>query len=298
MRKFKNIKEYSELIIEQEANVDGPIHWAASRGQISRLKSMIENGADPNSIGDDHRPPLWRAILSDMDNERKRKTIEILLEAGADANYKAANSGQNSLTISMYCSFDPKTLELLIDAGADVNDRDLADRTPLHHACRNPNTKAELVQVLLERGAKPNEVDQYGETPIMKITGYGHDDPKKIELMAKSGADLNAKFIFNLSMNGDPHSNSSLRAAFENGADANIELEGKSVLSSILKRNFTKDAVKEFLQAGADPFKDAFIGVKDLLNFFDGDLSWWKNAPEEVMNSYERIKKTRSLFKR
>ncbi len=102
-------------------------------------------------------------------------------------------------------SRDEKLLTALLDAGADVNIHDPHDgKTPLHNACLLyrmkdwPNTtksveqeqsRAKMVQELIDTEAELDAVDNLGRTAIMDASVEGYED--LIELLSMEGADVN-----------------------------------------------------------------------------------------------------------
>ena len=150
---------------------------AIDGGNLSRVKSLIEAGANPDNAGNLVHPPLHQAIL------RGEATIAhyLLSEAKVDLNrldFKgdpalklAVTKGDWFIAKEMLArkadpniadsegrsplfhvsKTDVTVLELLLSNGADVNHRDQKGNTPLHHSAAHP----EIVKALLAAGANP-----------------------------------------------------------------------------------------------------------------------------------------------
>jgi len=294
MYEMKNIKNYGQALLESQGG-DTEMNFAAKRGQTKRLKELIQRGEDPNLKGSHGHTPLYAALSSYiyMDTERRKTVVRILLEAGADPNIG------RTLSAAIFQDPDPELISMLLDAGADVNTKDKGGRTALHDACVSSWAGPEILEILIKRGANLEERDHLGQLPLMFCGGFSPLDPSKVEALARAGADLNAKdsyghpFIFNVGYHRDPNSLETLKSALQNGADPNIKYKENSVLSRFLRQpEINKDVIKELLKAGADPFKDAFVDIKHLVEYFGGDVSWWKNPPQEI----KRIQKVKNVF--
>jgi len=152
--------------------------------------------------------------------------------------------------------------ERLKEEGVDINQLSSDGEHPLVIAAAKGNT--DFVRAMLEDGVDP-DVDQYRNgkaTPLIAATAPGHKEV--MELLISAGADPNAV----ISANGY----TPLRMAR-------------------LNRSADKEPIKILLNAGADPFS-SFKNVREVLDFFDGDISWWHNYPPE----FSRIVKTRRVF--
>lgn len=66
-----------------------------------------------------------------------------------------------------------KKVALVLSNGSCVEERDLAEQTPLHHAC--DWNYPELVQLLLKKGADVNAADDHGFTPFLVAAGWGRE---------------------------------------------------------------------------------------------------------------------------
>ena len=134
---------------------------AAERGQVAKVRKLIEQGADVNARG--------RAQKVEDAN------FEWWLPAGRTPLYLAAQNGH------------VEVVQLLLDRGADPNLGDEYGETPLHQAARR--AECEIGELLLKAGADANarmvlmpfnvaDVGDFGpvhseETPLRTLEGSG-----------------------------------------------------------------------------------------------------------------------------
>jgi ankyrin repeat protein len=153
------------------------IHAAASRGEISRVDSLLAD--DPSLLeARDARgmTPLALAAWNDHAG-----LVEHLAALGADVDTR----NDNGLT-PLFCSIDrtrPTTARSLIISGADLGTVGYHGRSLLHMAARAGDTG--LVGVLLESGADVNLHDVRGVTPADLAAWNGHQDV--VELLSAHG---------------------------------------------------------------------------------------------------------------
>jgi ankyrin repeat protein len=166
-----------EYLIEKKANINvvggyrgGPLHIAASAGNIDMLKLLVEKGgdvnlADPNISG----TPLQIAFYSHSDVNDKSTMIRYLVEeASADVNTHGGYFG-SALNVSfLRGSLD--MIKLILDKGADVDWADNFGRRPIHYSSFKT---LDHVQLLLYSGADVTAKNKLGQTPlhIAVVTG-------------------------------------------------------------------------------------------------------------------------------
>jgi len=157
-----------------------------------------------------------------------------------------------------HSKFTEEEVKNLLEKGADPNYSDTDGHTPLACAAYTKNTV--LMKILLDAGADPNKPGHNGLLPI-HYAAAAKNNSRAIKTLAEAGADLDRY---------PPGRMSALS------------------LSVIAKR---MQNVKALLNNGANPF----IGVKDVKeieDFFDGNLGWWKDRSEKV----KRAVKVRNIF--
>ena len=170
-----------------------PLWWAAHEGHEAAVRLLLDRGADPNVLDEDHESPLLRAcyggsesvvrllVCCDADptlpnrqgqtalhfaamNPLNGHVLAPLLKADADLlNARDVDGGFTALHYAVE-SGSTEMVKCLIGAGADVNLPDGSGNTPLHHACRNDN--GELIRLLVREGnANVKAMNDQGQTP-------------------------------------------------------------------------------------------------------------------------------------
>ncbi len=134
-----------------------PINAAVFRGDTKKLRSLIEQGADPN-VSDRHGTTALH-IASIYGNQPAAKILLPMIHDlntgnrwGYTALHYAAEHGHTEI------------LQLLISNGADVKKPNAFGQTPLHAAAQFPNTAP--TKLLLAAGADPHMRDADGRLPI------------------------------------------------------------------------------------------------------------------------------------
>jgi ankyrin repeat protein len=138
--------------------------WAARRGDIDSLRTLIEFGADVKKPDRSKVTPIHKAV-ADADDE----CVEILLEAGADVNVSDLQLGQPIHGIFFSPLNRTATIDALVAHGANLDACNATDSRPLHWAASmQKEGRLDNVRHFVYRGADINAVDFWGDSPVME----------------------------------------------------------------------------------------------------------------------------------
>lgn len=182
-----------------------------AKGDISRVKQLLANGADPNRADGRGTTPLFLATLKD-----NVPMMKVLLEAKADPSFRPHDDSSslnsavdlgNEQAVALLLQFHVRTdglylgrtilhvaidrgnlpiVKLLVNAGGfDLNAGDYHGKTALRYAIGKGEPFCEL---LLTKGADPNIVDADGWSPLMSSVQI--QNRSLVRQMLDSGADV------------------------------------------------------------------------------------------------------------
>jgi len=246
------------------------LHDAARKGDVRRVKKLLEKGADPD-VKDElgHTPLHLAALLGHVE------IVKMLLEHGANPNTQD-RSGETPLHHAAYWG-RVDVARLLLERGADPDARNGYGKTPLHSAAWRGSV--EVVKLLLERGADPNAQNRDSKTPLHEAADRGHlevvrlllqhgADPNVgvggatllsfaisycnadvIKLLLERGASVKPKYLCDAI---EKECTVAVNALLKRGADVNISCGDDTPLHKAVDKGL-KDVVESLLKAGADP---------------------------------------------
>jgi len=168
--------------------VAGPLHTAATNGDIAKVKSLIEEGADVDAKGSWDKTPLHNAAYSGH-----KAVVELLIANSADVNAKDRN-GRPPLHYAVLKGHKEVT-ELLIASGAGVNAKTTTGKTPLHDVAYQSHKDLAVVEFIIAKGADVNAKDNNGMIPLHDAVAHGYRE--LVELLIAKGADVHAKDKWN-----------------------------------------------------------------------------------------------------
>jgi len=188
-----------------------PIIKSATNAEA--LKLLLAAGADPKAETELANTALLEVFINkQLSIDEKRELAKLLIEAGADINYKTQNASGDggsypyphierpgtSILLALidschYTDAHSKALEsikLALELGADVNTSNIEGKTALMSAIDTRSSLLEIAQILLEHGANINVNAKY--TPLI-ISASRRMSTESIKLLLAAGADPNAE---------------------------------------------------------------------------------------------------------
>lgn len=166
-----------------------PLEEAARDGDLTRVRRLLDAGADPNAPGEAGDTPLYFAARGR--GKERVAVARLLISRGADVN----RPSQCILHGPAY-EGDAPMLRLLLESGADPDTASEQGIAPLHEAIycgwyAGFSGKREIVRLLLDHGASIDPVNDRGETPLFLAADIGN--VPVFHLLRERGANLKAR---------------------------------------------------------------------------------------------------------
>jgi uncharacterized protein len=158
------------------------LHWAAHNDELSMVELLVQQGADVNARNRYGVPPLSLACTNDSG-----EIVELLLAAGADPNAKLRGGETVLMTAARTGRLEP--VKALIAAGADVNVRENKNQTALMWAAADGH--AEVVKALIDAEADFLTPLDSGFSPLLFAVREGRTDV--VHVLLTAGADVNTE---------------------------------------------------------------------------------------------------------
>lgn len=153
----------------------GDLFEAYGNDDKSRFYQLLANGVDPNSKDSSDVTILERAAI-----EGETAWVKILLQFGANINYRCPETGRTPLHDAVVSAKEDTAIAILSDPKCNVNVQDRDGKTPLHKACEDPALPS-TIEALVAAGANLAIRDKNNRTPL--------------HLAAKGGALTCVKFL-------------------------------------------------------------------------------------------------------
>ncbi|HUT26315.1 MAG TPA: ankyrin repeat domain-containing protein, partial [Sumerlaeia bacterium] len=135
-----------------------PLREAAAAGDLTKVKALVEEGADVKGADEAGLTPLHAAARDGHD-----AVVNHLIAKGADAN-ATDSQGRTPLHLAAERGHLQTTV-MLLARRSNANARDREGRTPLH--CAASQGRKDVAEILLALGADPNvKDDRDGATPL------------------------------------------------------------------------------------------------------------------------------------
>ena len=156
-----------------------PLLAAFMKDDIDTASSLLQRGADANSLDQSGLSPLHRASQGG-----RVEIVKLLLEHGADANIQSTSGGTPLSRASR--AGEIAISRLLLQHGANVDTQNETGHSPLHRAAQRGHL--DLARLLVDSGANIDLQSKTGATPLCLASRSGH--VKLAELLIEHGADL------------------------------------------------------------------------------------------------------------
>lgn len=166
----------SDLIKSEKGNA---LFKAINSNDVDKVKSLLEEGANPQQVNSFGSPPLSHAASLGHND-----IVEVLLDYVVDINQKDRR-GHTALMTSVISGNLP-LVTTLIDAGVDINAQSETGSTALLHSVLEENEK--IVAYLLEHGADPNIKNYDGYSPL--LLAIMKHNKEIVRLLIDAGADI------------------------------------------------------------------------------------------------------------
>ncbi len=106
---FANV-ECTKLLLQYRANVNpgdpAPLEYASMNGHVTKVRLLLDYGANPNYVNQDGSPIFFFAINNDVSNSSRLERMEIVrlfLQHGALVS-KREGVDYNALDIARWCN--------------------------------------------------------------------------------------------------------------------------------------------------------------------------------------------------
>lgn len=247
---FRNADlELRQQVLNESLKIGVVSSWLAFEAQdrSELLDALIANGAESNS--DDGRSPIQIAVSSihpsnDHINESVKKIVSVLRKHGVEID-----------VFSAVAIGDFESLGKLLEEDPEASNSYSIDGYPALHMAIKMNFP-EAVKLLLDSKCdieirnKSESSDWKGETPLLCVSFWGHDDIA--EMLIDAGADVNATAERSVSPLHEAVRLGNVgiaRLLLENGANKQaVDREGKTPLEWASDENSQKKFSKLFIE--------------------------------------------------
>jgi len=238
-----DLSKLKELLVEgADINAkDGyqltPLDYALAAGQSNAAKFLLNQGADINI----HKTPRYRdySLLHRATRAGLLEIVQILIEKGIPVDINHFGTA-----LHVAASYGHKEIaEFLISKGASLDSKGQGNQsTPLHVAASIGDT--DIVELLITNGADINASDYRGRTPLDVARQRSHT--KIVDVLRQHGA---KETLYGAFILGDTNE---VKSLISQGADINIKWPNGVTLLHVAAEKGYKDIAKLLIDKGAD----------------------------------------------
>lgn len=218
------------------------LHWAALRGDLHAVESLLNAGADVNRTDEFKCTPLHYAVSA-----ATPRIVELLILSGADVH--STDNGDNSpLHYAARHTDDLESVKILIRAGAQVDRKNAPGNTPFAGAAMM--NRVTIGKYLLKCGADRYSTNKYGDTPLRET--IHHNRHKFLRMLLEDETrcdDINTRgssLLHALALEGDTKTVRILMAASLNRFDTEQKnYQGETAMDICEKRIRVPEGFKE-----------------------------------------------------
>jgi ankyrin repeat protein len=176
------------LLIRRGANMGLPD--ACVLGDLSKVKSLIATGANPNSDFPGDPPSYRQSCLDAACSEGNTDVVRALLKAGANP-HGSAKRGSSPIANAVF-SEQLDCVKLLVDCGVSADSFIPSFSSLANHVIVSAIVKKNygIAKYLISRGADVNARNSDGRPFLFELASSGRID--LVEMMIGLGADVNA----------------------------------------------------------------------------------------------------------
>ena len=237
---MKNDSALVMRLLKDGANIDyadpglayNALGAASSRGNLSMVSLLVEQGTDINAKGGHSGNAIYLACRG-----KHIAVVDFLIEKGADVNARLIDDDTALIKASSYSGMSLDAVKLLVGKAADVNLQNKSGETALYAASENCYT--EVVELLVQGGADVNLQVKSGETALFRASQYGRKDT--VELLVQGGADVNRQ---------NRSGQSALLVAFERGQRETIRVLTKAEVDTEVKDSHQQTPLMQAAERG------------------------------------------------
>ncbi len=201
------------------------LHIFAHRGQVEKVKALLDKGANPDKLDRLSRSALLRAIQGGDD-----ACFDTLLKVTLAGTINTRTGGGESCLHEAINAARPRLVKALLGSGADVEIEGSKGQSPLHSAVSRFLDKSGISRAFRDQKLRSAASQKLPESLRPSSSPFVDTQSELLNDMTAQHPGLEAAFIeyFAGKMMGDKESNRRIvTALLEAGADVNVKVTGQ-----------------------------------------------------------------------